>query len=776
MSDLKDFVIEDGVLKKYLGEGGDVVIPDGVKTMYKNIFYNNTNITSIIIPDSAVEIGVEVFSGCKNLTNVIIPKSVVKIRDYAFKNCSALESIVFPENLEIIGDYAFDGCSNLKSVIIPQNVKIIGRNAFKGCINIESLQIPDSIESIGSGAFLGCNLLADENGFIIIKDVLCQAPDDCEELIIPDNVSTIDIFIGYKSLKRLTLPSSVTNINLGALHDSFWGNGCENLEEIIIKGDITSFDGSCLKDLCRELYDTNVKLVLLYALLKYVPKIVLEDKAINKKIKANKKVIVEYLSKKDDSETIEKLFSLFKKIELDELNEFIEKAENCATVKAFLLNYKEQFYPIKKQERIENIKIEKELGLKEFSVADWKKIFALESDEKGIIITGYKGEDTDVIIPEKIGGKNVVKIGPEAFSPKKGKLSKQIQENLLKIISIRIPDTVKTIEPRVFNGCKNLVYVKLPSKLSAIESSVFSECRKLANIDIPDTVKTIGESAFSDCETLAKIKLPQKLTKIGNWAFSNCLNLESIEISKKIKYIKSGAFHRCVRLTSFTIPEDVTTIEAQVFHDCESLSSVIIHDKITAIKEFAFNGCKKLEYKKIPDTVKTIDDTAFQGCVNYADQKGFIIIRDVLCDYLGEAENVIIPENITAIAYGAFKKNDSLVSVYVPKSITSLTEGTFSNCENLKSVIIDAKIKTIPRSAFCDCKSLIDFTIPDNVTKIDDYAFFNCEKLEKIHISEKVKTFGYLPFKKCTNLTIYAPAGSASEKYAQKWNIPFVAE
>ena len=246
MSDLKDFVIEDGVLKKYLGEGGDVVIPDGVKTMYKNIFYNNTNITSIIIPDSAVEIGVEVFSGCKNLTNVIIPKSVVKIRDYAFKNCSALESIVFPENLEIIGDYAFDGCSNLKSVIIPQNVKIIGRNAFKGCINIESLQIPDSIESIGSGAFLGCNLLADENGFIIIKDVLCQAPDDCEELIIPDNVSTIDIFIGYKSLKRLTLPSSVTNINLGALHDSFWGNGCENLEEIIIKGDITSFDGSCL--------------------------------------------------------------------------------------------------------------------------------------------------------------------------------------------------------------------------------------------------------------------------------------------------------------------------------------------------------------------------------------------------------------------------------------------------------------------------------------------------------------------------------------------------
>ena len=36
MSDMKDFVIEDGVLKKYLGEGGDVVIPDGVTKINRN--------------------------------------------------------------------------------------------------------------------------------------------------------------------------------------------------------------------------------------------------------------------------------------------------------------------------------------------------------------------------------------------------------------------------------------------------------------------------------------------------------------------------------------------------------------------------------------------------------------------------------------------------------------------------------------------------------------------------------------------------------------------
>lgn len=39
MSNVKDFVIENGVLKKYLGNGGDVVIPDGVYEIGRSAFY-----------------------------------------------------------------------------------------------------------------------------------------------------------------------------------------------------------------------------------------------------------------------------------------------------------------------------------------------------------------------------------------------------------------------------------------------------------------------------------------------------------------------------------------------------------------------------------------------------------------------------------------------------------------------------------------------------------------------------------------------------------------
>ena len=52
-----DFVIKNGVLKKYIGRGGNVVIPDGVTSIGDYAFNRCTNLTSITIPDSVTSIG-----------------------------------------------------------------------------------------------------------------------------------------------------------------------------------------------------------------------------------------------------------------------------------------------------------------------------------------------------------------------------------------------------------------------------------------------------------------------------------------------------------------------------------------------------------------------------------------------------------------------------------------------------------------------------------------------------------------------------------------------
>jgi hypothetical protein len=86
MSDINDFIIEDGVLTKYVGQGGDVVIPSGVKKIKKFSFRDQTAIKTLTISNGVVEIEHSSFEDCTNLTHITIPDGVIQIGAWAFKN------------------------------------------------------------------------------------------------------------------------------------------------------------------------------------------------------------------------------------------------------------------------------------------------------------------------------------------------------------------------------------------------------------------------------------------------------------------------------------------------------------------------------------------------------------------------------------------------------------------------------------------------------------------------------------------------------------------
>lgn len=182
MSNISDFKIKDGVLKKYVGNGGDVVVPEDVIEISARAFQDDETIVSIVIPDSVTKIGNYAFSGCSSLTNITLPKSLTQISDYLFLFCVSLTNVVIPDGVTKIGSMAFTSCLSLASVEIPESVKNIGDFAFSNCRVLGNITITKNVTKIGNWAFERCDALETINIRSSIKTIGRQAFKHCDRL------------------------------------------------------------------------------------------------------------------------------------------------------------------------------------------------------------------------------------------------------------------------------------------------------------------------------------------------------------------------------------------------------------------------------------------------------------------------------------------------------------------------------------------------------------------------------------------------------------------
>lgn len=123
MAYIGDFLVENGVMRRYIGIGGDVVIPDCV-----------------------TEIGESSFINCSGVTSAVLQEGVQVIRAAAFSWRTGLLNVSLPNSLRIIEEGAFEGCGSLRNIVIPQGVREIHCAAFHGCHAMNTIEIPESLE------------------------------------------------------------------------------------------------------------------------------------------------------------------------------------------------------------------------------------------------------------------------------------------------------------------------------------------------------------------------------------------------------------------------------------------------------------------------------------------------------------------------------------------------------------------------------------------------------------------------------------------------------
>ena len=278
---------ESVTITKYVGSGGDVVIPsviegkrvtnigsaafylctsitsvkipDSVRSINSSYvtedpigaFSYCTSLTSVYIPNSVTNIGSKAFLGCASLTSVEIPNSVTQIGWYAFYKCASITSIKIPNSVTSISNGTFIDCTSLTSVEIPDSVTKIEKDSFYSCTSLTSVEIPSSVTEIGRAAFGDCTSLksinvdreninySSVNGILFNKEktTLIQYPaGKSESYIIPSGVRRIDdcAFLGCASLTSVEIPNSVTWIGIEVF------SGCTSLISVEIPSSVTS--------------------------------------------------------------------------------------------------------------------------------------------------------------------------------------------------------------------------------------------------------------------------------------------------------------------------------------------------------------------------------------------------------------------------------------------------------------------------------------------------------------------------------------------------------
>jgi len=648
------------------------------------------------------------YSGNSYSGHVKIPKTVTynskmyrvtEIGQQAFKSCKKLISVEIPESVTKIGNGAFD-YSGLSSVNIPNSVTIIENNAFSST-QLTSIRIPGNATQ-WERAFAGCSKLTTviiESG---IKKIEKGAFANCTGLTsvsIPNSVTVISesAFSSCTALTSIDIPNSVTEISSTAF------SGCKSLIHISIPEKITGIGTSAFSD-CTALSSitfpstltgigdncfegcTGLTTVDIPATVSYIG----------------------HTSFKDCT----KLTSVSIP---DGVTGIIGREAFSGCVKLSSITI---------PQNLEGVRANAFSGCLNLKSVTWNArdcSFSRDNVFPTSVITSFTFGDNVEKIPEGIC------------------------EDMEKLTSVTIPESVTSIGKEAFKNCTELTSVvwkarKCANFSNSAYSPQFNTCPNITSFTFGENVEKIPAYLCSGITQISEISIPESVTYMGRAAFKECPGITSVRWNARTctdftSAENSAGFNTCPNITAFAFGENVEKIPAYLCFGMERLTEIILPQKTTTLGNGVFKNCIGLQSISIPLSTTTIGADAFNDCMALTS----VIWNARWCsDFTSSPFNA--SPNIASFTFGegveripAFlcRGLEAIDEITLPEGATYIGAEAFSGCSGVTVVNLGNSLTNIGSKAFYGC-GLSTVSIPMSLTSIGAEAFGDCVRLKSV--------------------------------------------
>ena len=387
---------------------------------------------------------------------------------------------------------------------------------------------------------------------------------------------------------------------------------------------------------------------------------------------------------------------------------------------------------------------------RKLTITEGQYVFTLREDNTTYAIAenaANKPSAAEVTLPLKVGPYDVTAVARRGFTSSS-------------FTKLTIPEGYTDIVENAFYGNTSLVVVNFPTTLKAIDANAFLDASALTVVWFSEGLETIGINAFSGAN-LPFVILPASLKLIESGAFDVRQPAEDTTVLEEVLFmgsvapnIEKGAFGDERR--DYLCAGDALDAYKTALTASETGGSLYEFDdtrldfqgRYTAAEgerfgiEFWMSGSWKGVVKTVDSfeivelssydlfyyiggavedrRAALIENDTFTFKMYGADTDGFIIVDDVLYDYIGSEEVLYIPENITEVAPDAVQGLLTLKMVIFGDKVTTVGDRAFVGNPYLVSVIFGTGIDHIGDDAFSLATYLIDIHFP-NAEKTPSY-------------------------------------------------------